>query len=765
MAHDRNSLFSRLTAFMGVCLFASGSGAAFAQQAGPESGTDRLADIVVTAEKVSENIEKAPLAITAITGEELRASGAFTATDLSGLVPNFTAAPNSNGSTVAIRGIVTTAQTLTGSPEVSYSVDGVALLAKIDAFQGMYDVNRVEVLRGPQGTLYGADANAGAINVITNKPDLSGTSASGSVGFGNYSARTATAVFNWPLSSTFGIRFAADEEYHTGYVSLLNSEHKFNDEDYLGMRLSALWKPTSDFTALLTYEASHNGGAGDAGAGSGAPLGLYAVQTGARPYAYQAMPAAPTQDWPIESATLSLSWSLPWVQIDLLSNVHWQDWNLAQPETIYGPKAAYCQNTALPTECHDPGYIDIDDRQDSDELRFSNQNGPVHWLLGLYHVRDVIQYDTIDYPSTFDPNFAELDEYFYTETQNAAYGQVSWNVTNQLALIGGLRYQRDIKNEPAGRSGEIDVPIADIQPPDGCLSNCNHSSFYSGYGEWSKLQWHAGLNYNLNPDSLLFVSVATGYKAGGFNTGDSLPFNPTYGPEDLTDYELGWKAQLFDHRAQINIDAFYMPYDNYQVTTSLIEPSGKYQPVTLNSGKAVIKGVEFESTFLLTPHDKVTFNATALRATFTQFDLPLGDGYCPGGAKICNTNYTGNDLPYAPATTERLAFEHTFPLSDGDSLVAHADTSYSSDYYLDYHNYTAVEQRAYTRSNAWLAWQRLKGDKTFAVRAYIRNIENKAILAGGQGDSKSPGADYNQYGKNGYYLPPLTFGIQFDVSL
>jgi len=729
-----------------------------------------LQEVLITAEKISEDIEKAPLAVTAITGADIAAQGVFSATDLSDLVPNFTAAPNSNGATIAIRGIFTNAQVLTGTPEVSYSVDGVTLLQKIDAFEGMFDVNRVEVLRGPQGTLYGADANAGAVNVITNKPDLTGASASGSASLGNYGTRNFTAAVNMPLSDTFGVRIAADEEYHNGYTTFVNSQDKFNDEDFIGMRVSALWKPSSDFSALLTYESSHNGGAGDQGAGSGAPLGLYVTQQGVSPYAYQAMPSQPFQDWPIQSLTLDLNWSLPWVQVDLLSNVHWQDWYVSQPETIYGPDASYCQNTKLPTECHDPGTNDDWDRQDSDELRFSHQDGPVHWLVGLYHVRDITFFNTVNAPSTFNPNLTTLQYYNYSEAQNAAYGQITWSLTDKLAVIGGLRYQKDIKSEPVGESAGIEAPNGDIART-ACITACTEFQTYGGYGSWSKIQWHAGLNYNLTPDSLLFASVATGYKSGGFSTGLLPPLNPVFGPENLTDYEVGWKAQLLDHRAQINVDAFYMPYKNYQVTTSLIETTGptigQYEAVTLNSGTAEIKGVEFESTFLLTPQDKLSFSATALRAIFTEFNLPLGDGYCPAGAvgNRCDTNYTGNLLPYAPPTTERLAYEHTFALSGSDSLIAHLDSNYSADYYLDYHDYTSVDQRSYTRSDAWLTWQRHMENKIFSTQLFIRNIENKAILAGGQADSAAPGKDYEQYGKNAYYLPPRTYGISFNVSL
>ena len=307
------SVGARLAAMIGCFLCAMICGPAWAQTAPDqgrttalEKGETTLEEVTITAEKQSESIEKAPLAVTAITGAEIVAEGATTPTDLSSIVPNFTAAPNSNGSTIAIRGIVSTAQTLTGDSEVSYSEDGVNMISKLYAFQGMYDVSRVEVLRGPQGTLYGANSNAGAINVVTNKPDLTTDSASGSIGFGNYNSISTTAVLNMPLSDTLGIRFAANQDYHEGYINLTTNSSRFDDADFVGGRVHLLWKPVDNFSALLSFEASHSGGSGYSGAGSGAPLGLYVGQQGISPYAYAAMPSPPRLEWPVKGATSRL---------------------------------------------------------------------------------------------------------------------------------------------------------------------------------------------------------------------------------------------------------------------------------------------------------------------------------------------------------------------------------------------------------------------------------------------------------------------------
>jgi iron complex outermembrane receptor protein len=258
--------------------------------------------------------------------------------------------------------------------------------------------------------------------------------------------------------------------------------------------------------------------------------------------------------------------------------------------------------------------------------------------------------------------------------------------------------------------------------------------------------------------------VATGYKQGGFAAKATEPFNPNYGPENLTNYEVGWKSNLLNRRVQINADAFYMDYRDYQAGATLVLDDGSKALLTVNAGTATIKGIELETAFLVTPYDQVTFDVTALDAVFTHFYLPNGDGY--GVTASSPTDYSGNQLPYAPHLAGRLDYQHTFVLGDSDTLMTDAGVKYSAHYNLDYHNYSSTAQDAYTRTDLSLTWQRhVSGSPTtFSTRLYVRNLENTAVLAGGQGDNKAPGRDFDQYGVHGYYMPPRTYGVQFTAS-
>ena len=720
----------------------------------------KLGEVTVTAEKRSENLEKVPVAVTAIDGTALKSAGVVSAIELSNIVPNFNAMPNANGSTVAIRGIVSTNQTVTGDPEVSYSVDGVPLVRLRDAFQGMYDISRVEVLRGPQGTLYGANANAGGINVITNKPDLTKVSGDGSIGFGNYGATQFTGVLNLPLSDTVAVRFAGNEDRHDGYVNLTTNNSRFDDLDSTGGRIHVLWQPSANFSALLTYETTHNGGAGQAGSGSGAPLGLYATSQNISPYSYATMDAPMSLDQTIKSTTLTLNWSTPWVDITNIASRRTDNWMQSDAQSIYGPLATYCQTTSS-TNCYNPLINSSDNRQFSDELRFTKDTDSFKTLVGLYYVKD-----NDDYAQTYEPNLTNPNQWQlisspgYVSESKAIFGQTTWVLNDQWSFVGGLRYQQDHKDLPY--SPVYVGPIGSIVQQK-CITDCTLTKVYSGEGSWSKTTWKAGVNFQATPDSYLFASVATGYEAGGFSAKAVEPFNPDYGPENLTNYELGWKARLFNDRAQINIDGFYMKYSDYQATTSVILDNGSQASLTTNAGSAVIKGIELESKFVLSPSDNLDFNATALSAKFTSFYLPFGDGYGVVAGRS-PTNYTGNDLPYAPHFTTRVAYEHTFQLNDDDTLTARVDSNYVSHQWLDYHDYDVVAQKAYTRSGASLTWERYRGGRDFSVQLYVRNIENKAILAGGQGDNSAPDRDFNDYGKNGYYMAPRTYGVMVSAS-
>jgi iron complex outermembrane receptor protein len=341
------------------------------------------------------------------------------------------------------------------------------------------------------------------------------------------------------------------------------------------------------------------------------------------------------------------------------------------------------------------------------------------------------------------------------EETKAAFGQATLSLTDRLRLVGGLRYTKDNKGrDGANKVGVVGVSIVDFQCVDCTVTGINHADL-----EWTKTTWRAGLDFDVSDDSMLFASVATGYKAGGY--GDGLPPNNfAYDPETLINYELGWKNQLLDNRMQINLDAFFSQYDDYQATAGSTLPNGQSIAVTLNAGAAEIKGVELESMFLLTADDRVEFNATWLDAKFTDFFLDRGDQFSPG-TNFAPYDLTGNKLPYAPETTARLSYQHTFSLANGGALIARVDSSYVAKQFLEFHNFAVLSQDAYTRTGVTLTWE---ASEKFSTQLFVRNLENDAILAAASSDNNAPGRRFDDFGRQAFYMPPRTYGIKFTAS-
>jgi iron complex outermembrane receptor protein len=732
------------------------SGPVWAQNTTEGGAEPQLEEVMVTAQRRAEDLQEASIAVTAISGEAMLALGVTSAMDLTQVVPNLTVSQYGNGANVAIRGVVSLNQSEVGNPAVAYNLDGVYLARQRAALSGIYDLDRVEVLRGPQGTLYGRNATAGSINVITTKPDLAEASASGSIGFGNYNAFQATGAFNMPLSDTVGFRGAFNVDRHDGYVDNFPNNRKFDDMDLQAGRVHLLWKPSDDFSALFTIDVAEYGGAGRGGNSTGAPLGLYATSVGATPYRYAAMIGPTSFDQSVESETLTLNWSLPLVDVTYVGNHRTDDYLAKVSQAIYGPLSSYCRDQNS-LNCFHPLTNSSQDTQISHELRFSQETDRLKWVLGLYYFDE-----SNDFDQTYEPDTVgngTLGRWVHRpnvfEGSHAAFSQATWSLTDRLRLTGGVRYTEDRKK----RDGFTERgPVGSIIGLD-CVVGCVVIATDHADVTWTKTTWRAGVDFDLSPDSLLFAAVATGYKAGGFGSGEA-PNNFPYGPENLTNYELGWKNQFLDRTLQLNVDAFFTKYEDYQATAGTVTATGTNVLFTVNAGTAEIKGVELESIYLLTPHDRLTFNATYLDAKFTSFFLPKGDGFSPG-ASFQPYDLTGKDLPYAPHATARLGYQHTFDLPAGGALIAQVDSGYTAHQYMDYHNFAVIAQDAYTRTSVSLTWER---SEMFSAQLYARNLENKAILAGAQADTLAPGRNFDAFGKEAYYMPPRTYGIRLSAK-
>ena len=702
----------------------------------PDDGA-KLEEVVVTAEKRGESIQNVPISMTALTGDSLRESGVTNATELGDRVPSLAIGNNGDSIEIFVRGIGSTNDTEVGDPAVAFNVDGVYIGRPSGAGGTFFDVNRIEVLRGPQGTLYGRNATAGAVNVITNDPTRS-FEASGDLTFGNYDTIDTGGVLNVPLSDDLAVRGAFHTESHDGYLDNRNVTQgvtsNADDAQNAAGRFKALYTPIENLSVLLGADYFHAGGVGP----NQVPFSIIHLNGGAGRTDPLDTQGSLDDTFGGGSADINYKWGpvkLTSLTAYRINNRNGVD-DLDQTDT-YTPAQV--------------GTFRIRFNQFSEELRAASDNqSPLQWVTGLYYYdehNDV--YFDIQHAisSTLGLRFVQPT---VREFSRAAFGQVDYNFTDALRLSAGVRGTRDDKS----RYGQTDLVndttgtvIADILPNAASISS-------------SRVNWKATLDWHWRAQSSVYVSAGTGYKAGGYDDGSA---NNTYKPESLTAYEIGSKNDFFDNRARVNVSAYYYDYREFQiseVTQLPNEPAGALGTVTYNAQKATAYGLEWENIFKITAADRVDLSATYEHTVFNDFTLPgstvspaCPDGFVqPNAEGICVLN--GNRLQHAPTFTVSAGYQHTWVLGNGAGLTATARTYYSTNYYLFASNSPLMEQNAYSRTDLTVGYHAPQDRYYFEL--FGRNLEDHNVATQG---SLVNGETFASL------APPRTFGINFGARV
>lgn len=711
-----------------------------------------LQEIVVTAQKRSQDIEKVPLAITAITGPALQRAGITSATGLTQLVPGLEVSYNNANTTFAIRGVSSSTDATLGDSAVAFELDGIYQGRPAAAAGLFYDINRVEVLEGPQGTLYGRNAAAGVVNVITNKPDLSRTQAESQVEVGNYGLVRTFGMVNAPVSSTFGIRAAFQSERHTGYEN-----SGYNDADDIAGRIQALYRPSDDFSLLLGADYFHQGGVG---------RGIVQLPLHSDPWQVT-QPFVPRAGYPSPPGwTNDYSWM---IHADL-------EWNLGPFVLTNIAAFHYLRTNYFAFFNLADSLQDERDKEPSDELRISSTpDSKTKWVAGLYYHNETQPYQQEFYDNVGptscgdgppDPNCQYLGQgssllFAYPTITNpsyAAFGQLTYPVTSTVRVTGGLRYNHDRKNV-------VGATYRVYGSPTFAFVNGGPTLFPAGSQQetvatnvdatWTHVDWKAGLDWDVTPDTLAYAQVSTGYKQGGVFAGAAPN---TYKPETLTAYEIGAKNRLFHKRMILNVDGFYYDYKNYQVDQLEQLPTNTggaaYGDMIFNAPKAETYGAEASLQIAVTRSDRFSAALSYLHARFINFPFPL-QGQPPHGGPIQLPTFislNGYPAAHAPQYTASLSWMHTWSLPTGASVSLLAQTHISSYQWLTVDHEYLSEQSGYTLSNVNLSYDAASDRVSYAI--WVRNIENSPVASnyawdGVVGDPPSVGLS-----------PPRTYGLR-----
>ncbi|MFM6832129.1 MAG: TonB-dependent receptor [Novosphingobium sp.] len=760
--------------------------------------------IIVTAQNRSENVNDVPIKIDVVSGEQLTKAGFASMNDVGQIAPVVQVNQDQGTVKVSVRGVGTTSGDEAQDTSVVVNIDGEYINRPNVMGMALFDIDRVEVLRGPQGTLYGRNSTGGAINFITRKPG-NDFGFNGTVSYGNYNAVRADAGVDLPLGDVAAVRVAGFYEDRDGYSKHPASPGFFvfpayaagrsDDNHSYGGRVSLRLDPTDRLSINLAGEYSHRSftpgifAAGDLNAAGNGPTG------GGCNNGFTAVAPAYSQVLCTPSNTNLLSkvdrnnYVAPLYGIGHVSDHTWAArgriaYELSDSATLsyiggYREYSADPGRITLPTIYQSFGFQD-DAKTQSHELRLNGNVGGVIYQIGGFYFKEQLQRESGFLLPSFifgqppftggAPTPGTFLSYFVRDVSSdskSVFGQVEVPLGETLTAVGGLRYTDNKRDaiytnaSPFGRFGP-DFGLIGAGSARKDLSKLLYVSALPLNSSDSKVTWLAGLNFKPNSDTLVFVKASTGFKGGGF---DSVG---TYKPETNTAFEGGWKQTFGDHgQHQFNLGGFYYDYKDLQVSVLLDTAIGGQ---IFNAGKAKIWGIEAAADIGL--DDNTTFHATfnylnaeykELLAQFNVYTVPgtgpdvtgVGD-LDPTTPGIQQPNFAGNRPPFSPEFVITVAMDHVFHVGSS-TLTARADTTFKSKYFTDFYNYRDGTQKALTQTNASLEFQ--PENKKFSITGFIRNIENTRPLTYGSYTAAGPDDIFNwQFGA------PRTYGVRLSVN-
>ena len=752
-----------------------------------------LQEIVVTAEKREQVVQRTALAVTALPARSLERQQVTDLKSVTTLIPNLQVGLSSTQASfdLAMRGIVSTNRTEIGDAAVAFHVDGFYSPRPQGATLVIYDLDRIEALRGPQGTLFGRNANAGVINVVSAKPELDRTFGAMDVTFGNYDLTRVKGHFNVPIGGTFALRGAAFAEQREGYIAFLPGSHatadtpRYDDSDKQAFRLSSLWEPNEAWSVFASAERYHDGGAGTIPVSMNPPPG-HDLRS-----ALITSPGRLDMDndsfhlrTDMRSGPVELSYLFGYARMTR-DNISDQDVGLA-----LDPALRALPNPPLPAS--------YDEERRTQDARFVSTQHELQlkprlaqrldWILGAFFYQENnsirfdidVQDDRGPVPGASDPGDVRYSQSFIQPDRElsswAGFGQLTWPLSDSWRASVGARYTEDTKqdhhginivcpspNATIGNGGFVlagiateDIPFSpDPDSPVAAPGTCRITAHNDVHKDWSKVTYMARFEHDLGDHLLGYVLTNTGFKSGVIQDGGSWA-----DPEQVENYELGLKAILLDGEMALNTVAFYSDY--YDILRTRIEwgANGVHQQVTRNATRARIYGIESELLWKPAPDDVLQGVFTYLSAEYLDYPTVDTQYYVVSDALTPVINLQGNELPFAPEFTVALVYEHAFRMGNGARLVPRLQTKYQGEMYLTDFNRPSDAQPAYTRTDLGL---RYESAADWTIEAFVQNIEDETVknnvdLRGNQpgtgGVAGFPGV------ARAFLDPPRTYGVR-----
>jgi iron complex outermembrane receptor protein len=764
---------------------------------GETNSSGGLQEIVVSARRREESIQNVPISIAAFSEASLKDRQITTTQGLSEIAPNVQFSPvapssgNSSASAIFIRGVGQTDFIASTDPGVGFYVDGVYFARAAGTAIALLDVNHIEVLRGPQGTLFGRNSSGGAIQILTNRPSLDRVEGEVSATFGDFARREGTGVLNVPLTDTFAIRVAATRRRQDGYVTNILSGRPVGGDNTFAVRVSALWKPTDSFDVLLEGDDVSVDTPGTptvfGGINTAASFVGFAARDAGCP-GYTSGPVPETVDprcpnnqylalGPYKVASEKAAQS----KLDMWGaavTATWRatDWMTLKSITGYRRTKPFSLRDADNTPLVILETINQDDiRQVTQEFQFLGDafDSRLHWQAGAYYFRET---DSQFYPVYLPvPQVGGLNS--QSDIKNESYAfftQESFDLTSKLNLTAGIRYTNDTKEatphmypspslpaygfagygfyvapNPAPLPGFVCLNAA---PPGRLCTGATDTMFEQVLNKRtdSKVTPMGSLQYRWLPGLMTYFSYSQGYKSGGFNTRIIQPviepndptgriYLPSFAPESVKSYEIGAKAEAAGI-GRLSAAAFRANYDDIQIVVR-----EGVAPVVRNAGAATIQGFELEGN----------------TATLHGFSADFGVGYTHFRYDSLASSVIGivpmdGQQAYTPEWSANLGVVYHLTTPIG-VLAPRIDASYRSLTFFDSPNTAQISQPGYEVYNASLRWTDSSG--RYSLGGGVTNFTDKAYRVSGNSSLAS---------SSGYaevtYAPPRQWFIQASAS-
>lgn len=725
---------------------------AVAQPSDP-AGRNSIAieEIIVTAQRRAESVQDVPIAIAAFGATAVEAAGVANITGLNGLAPNIVVQTQglvANVPMISIRGMGSSDPDPNADPKVSTIIDGIYVPFVAGAMLDLFDIERVEVLKGPQGVLFGKNNLAGTINIITARPtdDAGGEvrATIGSNGLRQFRGKVNSGRF---ADGMLAAKLAVNLRDYDGYSTNVLTGNDLNTEKVRAVRGAIDFRPSDAISSTLVLDWIDQKTVGPAphviDNGSAAwDLLPDEVKTDIRKAAVPFDPFAETEAY---GASWTASVDVAGGQLTALAGYRRLD---------YLTRGDF-DGLITPV----PGLDvtrDFSGSSRSAEIRYVSESGRrIDYVVGLYVQSDDWTQNNTVRSTPAVTSLASLDQ---STTSYAGFALVNLHATDEFTLSAGGRYSRDKRNY------EIDTRVTNNGAP------VPASSFQGTFKEsWGQFTPRLTAEYRFSPSVMAYASYSRGYKAGGYNSRGTIPENVgPYEPETVTAYEVGAKTDLFDRALRFNAAAFLNRFDDLQ---GAVTRQGAVRPenVTINVAAAETYGLELEATYRPNRHLTISANLARLVARYTDFcadtngvftngapepnqcgpATPVLLGGVPNGTFVVPVDSTDLDLANAPKYSASVSIDYRVEVPLG-AFGIHADARYAD----RYNTWGRSNDPAYYRGEVVLLNAHLSLEspgETWAVSIYGRNLTNRKVMSG----AISAGATPIQQ----FYQPPREFGV------